>query len=62
MRERQAMIDPKSSEISIREQCVALGISRSGYYHNPASESTLNLRLMTELDVERQVELTHAVK
>lgn len=36
--------------MSIMRQCELLGISRSGYYYEPARESTLNLRLMHLID------------
>jgi len=46
------MIDPTSTTLSLREQCQLLGISRSGYYHKPASESEYNLMLMSLIDAE----------
>lgn len=52
MSQRQAMINPKSTTLSVREQCKILNISRSGYYHSPATESALNLELMQLIDAE----------
>lgn len=46
------MINTKTRKISVRAQCDALGISRSGYYHKPASETELNLNLMKMIDEE----------
>jgi putative transposase len=52
VKERQAMIDPRFQKMSMRDQCACLGVSRSGYYHEPAQESVLNLTLMNEMDAE----------
>jgi putative transposase len=37
-------------EISVRRQCELLGVSRSGFYYDPVSESQKNLTLMRLLD------------
>jgi len=44
------MIEAHYPELSIVRQCDLLGISRSGYYHEPAIESPLNLMLMRLID------------
>lgn len=40
----------RAPELSIRRQCELLGISRSGFYYEPCSESEENLALMRRLD------------
>lgn len=37
-------------QLSIRHQCKLLGISRSGWYYTPKSDSAENLQLMREID------------
>src|SRR3974390_2540921 len=37
-------------ELSLRRQCELVGISRSGFYYEPAAESPENLVLMRRLD------------
>ena len=44
------MIEADNLTISIKRQCELLGISRSGYYYEPARESSLNLEIMGLLD------------
>ena len=44
------MIDPNHPGMSIRHQCDVLGLARSSYYYQPASESPLNLELMRLID------------
>jgi putative transposase len=44
------MIDPKHPKISIRRQCDLIGLNRSSFYMKPASESSLNLELMRQID------------
>lgn len=44
------MIDAENGDISIRRQCDLLGLPRSSYYYEPASESQENLRLMRLID------------
>ena len=46
---RQELITP-CPELSIREQCELVGISRSGYYYEPCAETEENLGLMRRLD------------
>lgn len=44
------MIEPGHAELSIRRQCELLGLSRSTWHYEPATESADNLRLMRLLD------------
>lgn len=44
------MIEPAHSQLSIRQQCELLGLSRSAYYYVPAGESAQNLHLMRLID------------
>lgn len=44
------MIDYHHPELSIKDQCEALGIPRSSFYYEPAQESDLNLLLMRRID------------
>jgi len=46
------LIEPAHPQISISRQCELLGISRSGYYYQPAQESPENLALMRLIDRE----------
>jgi putative transposase len=47
---RRLMIEPNHQQISIGRQCELLGISRSGYYYRPRSESPENLAIMRLMD------------
>jgi putative transposase len=47
---KRAMIEPAHSQLSIRQQCELLGLSRSTYYYMPAGESAQNLHLMRLID------------
>lgn len=51
-------VEPCHPEASIRHQCELLGISRSGYYYEPAPETEENLELMLRLD---QLHMDHPV-
>ena len=44
------MIEPRHEQLSVRQQCELLGLNRSSYYYEPATESPLNLDLMRLLD------------
>lgn len=44
------MIESDFKQISIFRQCELLNIHRSGYYYEPATESTTNLDIMRKLD------------
>lgn len=46
------MIDVNDPEMSIRQQCSLLGLNRSTFYWQPATESPLNLALMRLIDEE----------
>ena len=46
---RQA-IEPGHAGLSVRRQCELLGLGRSTYYYEPASESAENLALMRRID------------
>ena len=45
-------------ELSLRQQCELVGISRSGFYYQPCPESEENLALMRRLD---ELHLEHPV-
>jgi putative transposase len=44
------LIESTNSQLSIRRQCELLGLNRSSFYHEPATETTENLRLMRRID------------
>jgi putative transposase len=44
------MIDGEHAELSIRRQCVLLGLARSTWHYQPAEETADNLRLMRLID------------
>ncbi len=44
------MIEPNHPQLSIRRQCELLGLNRASYYHEPATETMENLRLMRRID------------
>ncbi len=43
-------IEPEHKSISIKRQCELTGMSRSGYYYKPKTESEENLAMMLEID------------
>lgn len=45
------MLEPSNSELSIRQQCIILGINRSNYYYKPIAPSDSMLALMRDVDV-----------
>lgn len=49
MKERQELINPKL-EMSVRRQCLLLGVHRSGLSHQPVGESAENLEMMRLMD------------
>jgi putative transposase len=46
------LIDPVRSSLSVRRQCELVGLSRSSWYYEVATESAENLRLMRRIDEE----------
>jgi putative transposase len=49
---KRGLIDPDDAALSVSRQCELLGLSRSSYYYEPATESTENLLLMEMIDRE----------
>jgi putative transposase len=49
---KRAWVDPADSALSISQQCELLGLSRSSYYYEPATENAENLSLMEKIDRE----------
>ena len=47
---KRQLIEPNHQHLSIRRQCELLGLNRSSYYYQAASESALNLKLMNLID------------
>jgi putative transposase len=47
---RRALIDADHETISVRRQCELLGLPRSTFYYQPATETPENLRLMRLMD------------
>jgi len=45
-------VDQADPALSVRQQCELLGLSRSSYYYEPATESAENLALMALIDRE----------
>jgi len=45
-------VEPGHTSLSVRRQCALLGLARSSYYLEPATESAENLRWMRLLDEE----------
>jgi putative transposase len=44
------LIEPDNATISIRRQCELIGLNRSTFYYQPATESVFNLQLMRLID------------
>lgn len=55
--QRQEWVAP-CKQLSIQRQCALVGISRSGFYYEPVTESEQNLALMRQLD---ELHLDHPV-
>src|ERR1043166_6526835 len=49
---KRAWVDAEDGVLSVSQQCELLGLSRSSYYYEPATESAENLALMALLDQE----------
>ncbi|TDG02888.1 transposase, partial [Paracraurococcus ruber] len=49
---RRQMIEPDHPQLSVVRQCELVSISRSGFYHQPAGETVLNLELMRLIDAQ----------
>jgi putative transposase len=47
---KRLLIEAAHPELSIRQQCELLGLNRSSYYYQPATETALNLTLMRLID------------
>lgn len=47
---KRTLIEPEHPALSLRRQCELLGLNRSTWYYEPASESAENLRLMRLID------------
>ena len=48
--QKRALIEPAHPQLSIRRQCLVLGLARSTLYDRPLGESAQNLHLMRVLD------------
>lgn len=48
--QKRMMIDPTHRALSIRRQCELLGLNRSTFYYQPATETEMNLQLMRLID------------
>jgi putative transposase len=44
------LVDSDNFQLSIRRQCELLGLNRSSFYYEPATETIENLRLMRRID------------
>jgi putative transposase len=49
---QRAMIEPTHPDLSIRRQCELIGLNRSTFYYQLATESPLNLQLMRLIDAQ----------
>src|SRR6267143_1481134 len=49
---KRAWVDDTDRVLSVSQQCELLGLSRSSYYYEPATESAENLALMALIDRE----------
>ena len=50
MKERKFLIDP-SDGVSIRRQCMLLGVTRNGIFYQPLGETPENLEMMRLMDI-----------
>lgn len=44
------MVEPDHSGLSVLQQCILLGLSRSSFYYKPVGESKFNLMIMRTMD------------
>src|SRR5882672_10105935 len=49
---KRAWVDADDSVLSVSQQCELLGLSRSSFYYEPATETAANLALMALIDRE----------
>src|SRR2546425_11014139 len=49
---KRAWVDAADAVLSVSQQCELLGLSRSSYYYEPATEAAENLVLMARIDRE----------
>src|SRR5471032_3176542 len=49
---KRAWVDATDPVLSVSQQCELLGLSRSSFYYEPATESVENLALMERIDRE----------
>jgi putative transposase len=49
---RRRMIEPGHPHLSVVRQCELVAVSRSGFHHRPAEETSLNLELMRLIDAQ----------
>src|SRR5207302_11423334 len=49
---KRAWVDADDGVLSVSQQCELLGLGRSSYYYEPATESAENLALMALIDRE----------
>lgn len=47
---KRELISPSFVKLSIKQQCILLGLARSSYYFKPRGENPLNQRLMNIID------------
>jgi putative transposase len=50
LEDRQAMVDPAKSNLSVRRQCALLALARSGVYRPKSATATNDLALMRSID------------
>jgi len=49
-KDKRKLVEIEHPNLSIRQQCDLLGLNRSSYYYQPATESEMNLELMELID------------
>jgi putative transposase len=50
--QKRTLVEPDHPDLSIRRQCVLLGVNRASYYYQPATTDPLNLDLMRQIDAQ----------